>query len=181
MTVDPEAGTATALRAEDAARADQAGSAANADRARSAVSADSAASARDADRLDDKNSTDFAAADHPHPAVVRKASRTLTSEEFVFEFVKMCQPGERAIGGDGGIMDVWDRTRTVHLDPVYLGSVPDDSLANGAVQRSLPVRRIGGAGAPAGDGDTPEGWGLSVRNEAPVSRTAEVWVICTSP
>ena len=105
MTVDPEAGTATALRAEDAARADQAGSAANADRARSAVSADSAASARDADRLDDKNSTDFAAADHPHPAVVRKASRTLTSEEFVFEFVKMCQPGERAIGGDGGIME----------------------------------------------------------------------------
>ena len=181
MTVNPEAGTATGLRAEDAARADQAGSAANADRARSAVSADSAASAHNADRLDDKDSSDFAAADHQHPMVVRKASRTLTSEEFVPEFVKMCQPGERAIGGGGGIIDVSDRTRTVHLDPDYMGPVPDDSLANGEVQRSFPARRIGGVGVPAGDGDTPEGWGLSIRNEAPLSRTAEVWVICTSP
>lgn len=165
--------------AEFAPDTDQDGKADAAESADQATNADSAA---DADKLDGKDSADFAAADHGHTTVVRRHQKTVSPFGFEPQFYKMCQPDETATGWGGGFTEPGHQVM-LHADGVvgnpYGGTVYDHSWAGGEIH-SYPMRWHEGFSVPAADGKTPQGWGLAVFNEANVSRTVEVWVVCQS-
>lgn len=131
----------------------------------------------DSDKLDSLDSSDFAVANHQHTTVVRRNQRILSPGEVVFEFVKMCQPGEIATGGGGGIIDAQNRGNTFGGG---MGGSIGTAPTNGEVWRSFPMKIVEGTALPAGEGDTPRAWAISVVNEANVSRSAEVWAVCQS-